>query len=96
MFRRTFTGSLVAASLAAGALMTMPSAEAAPAIACRWPSPAPSGPWPNISHDSFSSSDTFGSETSDTRSCRTVPVTAAVEVSWRVFMSTTALVVSSV
>lgn len=30
MFRRTFTGSLVAASLAAGAFMTMPSAEAAP------------------------------------------------------------------
>lgn len=30
MFRRTFTGSLVAASLAAGALMTMPSASAAP------------------------------------------------------------------
>jgi hypothetical protein len=30
MFRRTFTGSLVAASLTAGALMTMPSAHAAP------------------------------------------------------------------
>lgn len=30
MFRRTFTGSLVAASLAAGALMTMPAASAAP------------------------------------------------------------------
>lgn len=30
MFRRTFTGSLVAASLAAGALMTMPSASATP------------------------------------------------------------------
>lgn len=30
MFRRTFTGSLVAASLTAGALMTIPSASAAP------------------------------------------------------------------
>lgn len=30
MFRKTFTGSLVAASLAAGALMTMPSASASP------------------------------------------------------------------
>ncbi len=30
MFRKTFTGSLVAASLTAGALMTMPSASAAP------------------------------------------------------------------
>jgi hypothetical protein len=30
MFRRTFTGSLVAASLAAGALLTMPAAQAEP------------------------------------------------------------------
>lgn len=30
MFRRTFTGSLVAASLAAGAVLAMPSAQAAP------------------------------------------------------------------
>jgi hypothetical protein len=30
MFRRTFTGSLVAASLTAGALLTMPAAQAAP------------------------------------------------------------------